>query len=66
MDRQQLRRDAKSRLLNLRVVVLNGPDKGRIGEIRDASGHDDDFLVNLTLMTAEPPRRYPRKNLAIA
>lgn len=65
-DREQLRRDGKSPLLNLRVFVTSGPDKGKLGEIRDASGHDDKLLVNFVSMTAQIPRRYLRSELAIA
>lgn len=61
-----LLRDAKSCLLNQRVYVVSGPDKGKLGEIRDASGSDGKFLVNLVFMTAEIPRRYSRKELALA
>lgn len=63
--REQLAPDAKSRLLNLRVYVVEGPDKGKQGEIRDASGSDNKYLVNLSFMTAEIPRRYSRKDLAL-
>lgn len=66
LDREQLRYDVTSPLLNLRVFVISGPDKGRLGEIRDASGHDDKFLVNLAVMTAQISRRYSRSELAVA
>ncbi|KAF7983514.1 hypothetical protein HWV62_21852 [Athelia sp. TMB] len=63
---EQLTRDAKSSLLNQRVYVTKGPDKGLQGEIRDASGSDGKLLVNLVFMRAELPRRYPREHLALA
>ena len=62
---EQLTRDAKSSLLNQRVYVTKGPDKGLQGEIRDASGSDGKLLVNLVFMRAELPRRYPREHLAL-
>lgn len=66
MDREQLRHDVQSSLLNLRVFVISGPDKGRLGEIRDVSGHEDKFLVNLAVMTAQFSRKYLRSELAVA
>lgn len=50
----------------MRVFVVEGPDKGYLGEIRDTSGSDGKFLVSLALMTAQPPRQYTRRQLAAA
>lgn len=43
------------------VVILKGPEKSRLGEIRDANADG-----NLLVRTAEGSRLYPREQLAIA
>lgn len=53
-------------LLNRRVFVARGQDKGRLGEIRDASGTDGKLLVDLLVMSVQFNRRYSRKELVIA
>ncbi|KZP07474.1 hypothetical protein FIBSPDRAFT_902055 [Athelia psychrophila] len=65
-DHEQLHRDAKSCLLNMQVFVTSGPDKGQLGEIREASVYENKFYVNLTFMTAQLPRWYLCGHLAIA
>lgn len=53
-------------LLNRRVFVARGQDKGRLGEIRDASGTDGKLLVNLLIVSVQVNRRYSRRELVIA
>lgn len=50
----------------MQVFVTSGPDKGQLGEIREASVYENKFYVNLTFMTAQLPRWYLCGHLAIA